>query len=394
MSDDQDSQSGPYLRRFNPPSDNTEEFEAVLARRTDVANVCHARTTVEEVPIYSAPDLRQRRIAEDDWAEVLDEWAGVLKTGAGVFVVEQAYEDHAVLDETTEIFQQIISEENQQNLGGDHFAEPGTNDRIWNALEKLGREDPHVFARYYANDIVALASEAWLGPNYQVTSQVNVVRPGASAQQAHRDYHLGFQTVEDAIGYPRHVHELSMALTLQGGIAHCDVPLESGPTRLLPFSQRFEAGYLTYRLGSYQQLFAERHVALPLSKGDALFFNPALYHAAGSNQTADCNRMLNLLQVSSAFGRAMETVDRVELCNVLYPALLALTETNQLSPIDAKRAVRCAADGYPFPTNLDTNPPVDGLAPTTLANLMIDALDNRLDFHQFHSQMVERQQTG
>ena len=39
---------------------------------------------------------------------------------------------------------------------------------------------------------LALVSRAWLGPGYQVTSQVNVVRPGGQAQDPHRDYHLGF----------------------------------------------------------------------------------------------------------------------------------------------------------------------------------------------------------
>ena len=46
---------------------------------------------------------------------------------------------------------------------------------------------------------------------------------------------------------------------------------------------------------------------LPLAKGDAAFFNPALFHGAGTNRSADVRRMANLLQVSSAFGRAMET---------------------------------------------------------------------------------------
>jgi len=36
-----------------------------------------------------------------------------------------------------------------------------------------------------------MVSRAWLGPNYQISSQVNVVKPGGEAQSAHRDYHLG-----------------------------------------------------------------------------------------------------------------------------------------------------------------------------------------------------------
>ena len=39
-------------------------------------------------------------------------------------------------------------------------------------------------------------------------------------------------------------------------------------------------------------------VQLALGIGDAVFFNPALFHAAGTNRTTDVDRMANLLQVS------------------------------------------------------------------------------------------------
>ena len=52
-----------------------------------------------------------------------------------------------------------------------------------------------------------------------------------------------------------------------------------------------------------------------------MFFNPALFHAAGTNRSKDVRRIANLLQVSSAFGRAMESVDRLKMSLKLYPAL-------------------------------------------------------------------------
>ncbi len=67
-----------------------------------------------------------------------------------------------------------------------------------------------------------------------MTSQVNVVRPGGKAQDPHRDYHLGFLSNEVAARYPAHVHLLSPVLTLQGAVAHSDMPVESGPTMYLP----------------------------------------------------------------------------------------------------------------------------------------------------------------
>ena len=127
--------------------------------------------------------------------------------------------------------------------------------------------------------------EAWLGPAYQMTAQVNLVRPGGAAQTAHRDYHLGFQTAEGAARFPAHVHELSPYLTLQGAVAHVDMAVESGPTKLLPFSQLFRAGYMAYHREDFRALFEARHIQMPLAKGDAVFFNPALFHAGGENRT-------------------------------------------------------------------------------------------------------------
>jgi hypothetical protein len=55
--------------------------------------------------------------------------------------------------------------------GGRPFAAPGADDRLWGALDKLALRDP-------------------------------LVRPGGRAQVAHRDYHLGFMSREQALAYP------------------------------------------------------------------------------------------------------------------------------------------------------------------------------------------------
>jgi ectoine hydroxylase-related dioxygenase (phytanoyl-CoA dioxygenase family) len=149
-------------------------------------------------------------------------------------------------------------------------------------------------------------------------------------------------------------------MTLQGAIAHCDMPIDSGPTKLLPFSQAYLPGYAAYRLPAFAALFEERCVQLPLAKGDALFFNPALFHAAGENRTTDLARFVNLLQVSSAFGRALESIDRQGMCARLYPVAQA---DHGLDPLDLAAALAACGEGYPFPTNLDTDPPKGGLAP-------------------------------
>ncbi|MFJ4936088.1 phytanoyl-CoA dioxygenase family protein [Streptomyces pseudovenezuelae] len=345
-------------------------FRALVERTTDPADYPHAAAVERNVLLYDAERVRGAK----DRREVQEELVRALTDGPGVVVFQGAFPDHAVVDRFTEVFDSLIREQYAAGTtAGDHFAKPGANERVWNALEKAALYDPAAFADYYANPVVALVSEAWLGPGYQVTSQVNVVNPGGLAQTAHRDYHLGFLSDEAATAYPAHVHRLSPVLTLQGAVAHCDMPVESGPTLYLPFSQRFEPGYLAWRRPEFQAYFKEHHVQLPLSKGDAVFFNPALFHAAGTNRTTDVRRMANLLQVSSAFGRAMETVDREAVANAVYPALLRRkTEGADAEWLD--HVIAASAEGYPFPTNLDSDPPVDGLAPPSQADLVRRAL--------------------
>jgi len=161
------------------------------------------------------------------------------------------------------------------------------------------------------------------------------------------------------------------------------MPIESGPTKLLPFSQLYRAGYAAWRRDDFRALFEERCIQLLLAKGDALFFNPALFHAAGANTSSDIHRMANLLQVSSAFGRAMEMVDREKMCKLLYPHALAAHQNSTLGVSNLRAAIAVSAEGYSFPTNLDRDPPKGGLAPETQQALFARALTEGLDLQKF-----------
>ncbi|MEU9171184.1 phytanoyl-CoA dioxygenase family protein [Streptomyces sp. NPDC048420] len=347
-----------------------DSFRVLVERTADPADYPYASDVQRNVLLYDA----ERVLGAEDRREVQEELVRALTDGPGVVVFRGAFPETAVVDRFTAVFDSLIREQYAAGAtAGDHFAKPGANERVWNALEKAALYDPSAFADYYANPVLALVSEAWLGPGYQVTSQVNVVNPGGLAQSVHRDYHLGFLSNEAAAAYPAHVHRLSPVLTLQGAVAHCDMPVESGPTLYLPFSQLFEPGYLAWRRPEFQAYFKEHHVQLPLAKGDAAFFNPALFHAAGTNRTTDVRRMANLLQVSSAFGRAMETVDREAVSNAVYPVLLR-RRTEGADPRWLENVIAASAEGYPFPTNLDSDPPVDGLAPPSQADLVRQAL--------------------
>ena len=352
-----------------------------------------ARIEADTVPMYDCEQLRALLKQDDGRRQVMAEWIAVLSEGAGIVVLEKCFGDTAAVDRATAGFEEIIRKQQADNNGaGDHFAKPGANDRIWNALEKLCLLDPEGFASYYSNDMIALVSEAWLGPAYQITSQVNVVKPGGAAQTPHRDYHLGFQSAHVVSQYPVHVHKFSPMLTLQGAVAHCDMPLESGPTLYMPFTQAYGPGYLAAHDPAIRQWFAEKRLQLPLRKGDAVFFNPALMHAASENRSKGIRRMANLLQVSSAYGRAMETVDRTRMAETLFPVLLELSGSGRLSPAQVDNVVAASAEGYSFPTNLDRDPPLAGLAPKTQQALMREALAQDWEPARFATELHQQAQ--
>ncbi|MGD6741345.1 phytanoyl-CoA dioxygenase family protein [Streptomyces sp. BH106] len=356
-----------------------DEFRSLVEQRTDVRDYPSAAGIEQNVVVYDSERLRGLGATAEGRRSVQGELARALLDGPGIVVLKRAFADTAVVDRASEVFRALIEEERATGASrGDHFAKPGANDRVWNALDKAAVRAPQVFADYYANDMLALVSEAWLGPAYQVTSQINVVNPGGAAQSAHRDYHLGFLSQERAAAYPAHVHRLSPVLTLQGAVAHCAMPVESGPTLYLPHSQKYEPGYLAWRRPEFVEYFDAHHVQLPLDKGDAVFFNPALFHAAGHNRSADIRRMANLLQVSSAFGRAMETVDREAMANAVFPVLLQ-RKSEGVSDDWLRRVVAATAEGYPFPTNLDLDPPVEGLAPPSQADTLWQAVSEGWD---------------
>ena len=345
-----------------------DDFRAQVSRDTDLADYPFASDVRANVLVYTA-DV----VAVADRRALQAELIRALTDGPGVVVFEGAF-GRDVVDRASAAFTALVEAQRAEGgAAGEHFGKPGANDRIWNAAQKLALHAPEVFAEYYANDALALVSQAWLGPRYQVTSQVNVVNPGGAAQVPHRDYHLGFVDVDQLTAYPAHLHRMSAALTLQGAVAHCDMPLDSGPTMLLPYSQRFLGGYVAFYRPEFIEYFAEHQVQVPLRKGDAVFFNPALYHGAGANTSRDIRRMANLLQVSSPFGRAMESLDRTAMVRAVYPALLAMRAAGR-SEQDLANVVNATAEGYAFPTNLDHDQPIGSLAPPSQVDTVLTAL--------------------
>jgi ectoine hydroxylase-related dioxygenase (phytanoyl-CoA dioxygenase family) len=363
------------------------DFADLVSQKTDLTDYPYAAAVEQNLLIYDGARLRRELSRPADRLRVEAELARALLDGPGVVVLAGAFDDPWVVNRATRQFEAIIAAQRAADSAtGDHFAAAGQNDRGWNTLEKLALRAPDVFADYYANNLIAAVCRAWLGPGYQVTSHINVVNPGGAAQTGHRDYHLGFASAEQAARFPAHVHQLSPVLTLQGAVAHTDMPAETGPTMYLPHSQKYLPGYLAWRQPEFGEYFEANCVQLPLAKGDAVFFNPAVFHAAGANRAAAVRRMANLLQVSSAFGRAMEAVDRSAMSVAMLPALQAMARGGA-SPATIANVIAACAEGYGFPTNLDLDQPADGLAPVTQADVLNRAVTEGWSRRQLETEL-------
>lgn len=347
-----------------------------------------ARSIEKNVPIYDCTTFDPSNDAKIN--KLQDEWYHILLHGPGVFVLKYFFTELDIIDDTNTAYESIINRERAENgAKGDHFAPGSANDRIWNSFSKHCLEHPESFVKYHSNPLFKSVCEAYLGPAYRLTSQVNVVKPGGKAQVSHRDYHLGFQTPEETAKWPKEVHVASQLLTLQGAVAHTHMPVESGPTRLLPFSQMFENGFMAYRRPEFNEYFLENYVSLALEKGDAIFFSPALFHAAGENRVVDFERSANLIQVSSAFGKTMESIDSVPLVERCWDLIVAKFRVEGMSAeVDA--LVCAIGEGYPFPTNLDRRPPAPGgMAPESEQDVLRRGLSEGWDGGKIVKELTE-----
>ncbi|KAF5620456.1 hypothetical protein F52700_11184 [Fusarium sp. NRRL 52700] len=352
-----------------------DAFKKLCSQKAAKEDYPLAADIKKNMPVYNLSNFST--LTENQKSALQDEWYKVLLHGPGVFVTAGLYTNLDIVNKSTAAFNNIIKRESQgARTAGDHFASAGKNDRIWNSFSKHGLQDPDSFFSYFSNPYLDLIFSSWLGPGYRITTQVNDVQPGGQPQVSHRDYHLGFMSTETCGKYPRAMQVASQCLTLQGAIAHVDVPLESGPTRLLPFSQAFAPGYMAYRLPEFNKFFLDNYISLPLKKGDGLWFNPALFHAAGENKSVNINRLVNLVQISSAFGKPMETIDALPLVESTWDVLTTAYKTQGLRD-EIQMFIAAVGEGYPFPTNLDSNTPQnENMAPNSEQDIIRAALVN------------------
>lgn len=162
----------------------------------------------------------------------------------------------------------------------------------------------------------------------------------------------------------------SQLQTLQGAVAHTDMPLETGPTRIAPFSHQLQKGYMAIKRDDYIAIADKYMSQLALKKGDAVIFNPACFHQPGLNET-DNARQACLFQISCAWNVQMELLDKAEMTKAAWPVIKrwakelgvgkAGEQTNghanghanghkerHVSQLDALIAATCDDFGYPY----------------------------------------------
>jgi len=107
----------------------------------------------QNIPIFESSALLQS-IKNNGPDQAMDELYHCLSTGPGVFVIKNMVSP-SIVNRANTALEGIIEEEKRAGGGkGDHFAEKGANDRIWNSFEKHAMIDPAGFADYYANDVL------------------------------------------------------------------------------------------------------------------------------------------------------------------------------------------------------------------------------------------------
>jgi len=355
------------------PADFTQ-FQKICAQQTD-ASAFPLASVSEQIPIFDSTNvLPLIRGSTEERYSVMEQFQRALLTGPGVFVVKNLVPT-SIIDKAEVITEQV----NPRQEGSSSKA----SRRTFAYSEKHAKHDPESFAEYYGNDLLAAVCESWLGPGYQITATTNATFVGGDQQAIHRDYHVSHQTMDRIHRFPLINQIASQFLTLQAAIAHTDMPLSTGPTRFLPFSQQFDKGYISVQDPQYLEWTKPRMVQLPLNKGDAVFFNPATFHQPGVNVT-DGERVANLLQVSAAFGRSMESCDRLGMSKSVFPVMKRWDEEikdgkSDKSKLQLEALIAATASDYGYPHVIDNA--VRG-SPNSQAELIKKALEEGTETNQ------------
>src|SRR5579862_5412213 len=137
---------------------NLEDFRALVEQPTDLHDYPAAAGVEGNVVIYDGPELVAHAKGQQQRRQLQSELGRALSDGPGIIAVKSAF-DPTVVDRATEVFLALMDEESASGRGhGDHFAKPGTNQRLWNSLSKLVLRAPEVAVDYLGNLVVDTVS--------------------------------------------------------------------------------------------------------------------------------------------------------------------------------------------------------------------------------------------
>ncbi len=84
----------------------------------------------------------------------------------------------------------------------------------------------------------------------------------------------------------------------------------------------------------------------------------------------------------------METINNEKMIAATYPVMMERVAAGTLTARQVQDAIAAIGDGYSFPTNLDSDPPVGGNAPETGQQLMARALASNWSVEQLNGELL------
>ena len=299
-------------------------------------------------------------------AEVQGELVRVLTDGPGVIVFKGAYEDLAVVDRATDAFHALIAEQRASGItAGDHFAKPGANDRVWNALEKLAVSDPETFVAYYANDIINLVSR-------------RLARARLSGDLADQRRQSRRRGPDRAPRLPPRLHERAAS----GRLPHPRPPAvprtdPAGCRRALGHAGRERSHDVPAALAQVRRrlprlppsgvpgLLRRALRPAPAGQGRRGLLQPGrLPWRRDTTARPTSAGWPTCLQVSSAFGRAMESIDRTRVSLAVFDALKAMKAAGAAMRRSTTRSRQPLRATRSRPTSISTSLSTAWLRPT------------------------------
>ena len=114
--------------------DQLSELKTHVEITTRLSDYEFASSVEQNSLVYDCKKLMPLISNRNDRRAVMAELGRALLSGPGVVAFKGMYPETSVVDRVSQVFWQIIDEQLARGEAkGDHYAKPGSNDRVWNA---------------------------------------------------------------------------------------------------------------------------------------------------------------------------------------------------------------------------------------------------------------------